>query len=392
MNRRGHLDAVVVGGGVVGTACALGMVAAGLDVALVEATEPSDWSPTQSDLRVYAFAPDNATLLDALGAWDEVKRARVQPYRRMRVWDAAGGGALEFSADGFARPELGWIVEHGLLVDRLWHRAQQRGVAMRCPARVTTLDQDDESVRIGLDDGSTLDARVVIAADGAQSILRELAGIHSDDRDYAQLGLVAYVHSEQPHRETAFQRFLPGGPLALLPCTEGRSSIVWSLPSDEARRLSDADPDTFNRELTRASDGCLGALTLDSVRAAFPLRRKLARTQLAGRMLLMGDAAHVVHPLAGQGVNLGLRDVSAWLRHVREAMAKKRDFDAPSRLQRWARERRSDNAVSALAFEAINRIYSNDQPVATLLRGHALGIAGRVPMLRHALWRHAAGL
>ncbi|MBW8822788.1 MAG: FAD-dependent monooxygenase [Xanthomonadales bacterium] len=392
MNRRGRFDAVVVGGGVIGAACALGMADAGLDVALVEVAEPSAWSPTNPDLRVYAFAPDNAVLLDALNVWSDVARQRVQPYRRMRVWDAAGGDALEFSADELARPRLGWIVEHGLLVDCLWRQLERRGVVVRCPARVTGIEQDDSGVRLVLDDGGMLDARVAIAADGGQSALRELAGIDTDDRDYNQLGLVAYVRSELPHAETAFQRFLPGGPLALLPCTGGRSSIVWSLPVDEARRRMDIDAPAFNRELTRASDACLGALELDSPRAAFPLRRKLAQAQRAGRVLLMGDAAHVVHPLAGQGVNLGLRDVSAWLRSVRDARAKGRDFDAASRLQRWARERRSDNTISTLAFEAINRAYSNDQPIATLLRGHALGVAGRVPVLRHALWRHAAGL
>lgn len=392
MNRRGRFDAVVVGGGVVGTACALGMADAGLEVALVEAAEPPPWSAAQPDLRVYAFAPDNAALLESLDAWRDVARQRAQPYRRMRVWDAAGGGALEFDADDLARPQLGWIVEHGLLVDRLWSRLERRGVVVRCPARVTGLEQDDAGVHLALDDGTALDARIAIAADGGQSALRALAGIATDDRDYGQLGLVAYVHSEHPHRDTAFQRFLPGGPLALLPCPAGRSSIVWSLPEDEARRLRETEAGAFARELTRASDACLGALELDSMRAAFPLRRRLARAQRAGRVLLMGDAAHVVHPLAGQGVNLGLRDVSAWLRSVRDAQAKGRDFDASSRLQRWARERRSDNTVSTLAFEAINRGYSNDQPIATLLRGPALGIAGRVPMLRHALWRHAAGL
>lgn len=391
MNRRGRFDAVVVGGGVVGSACALGMADAGLEVALVEAAPPPAWSPEQPDLRVYAFAPDNAALLEALDTWDDVRRARAQPYRRMRVWDAAGGGALQFDSDELARPQLGWIVEHGLLVDRLWRRLERRGVVVRCPARVIAMEQDDGGVRLVLDDDSTISARIAIAADGGHSALRGFAGIATDDRDYHQLGLVAYVRSELPHRETAFQRFLPGGPLALLPCVEGRSSIVWSLPEDEARRLREADATAFGHALTRASDGCLGGLELDSMRAAFPLRRRLARAQLAGRVLLMGDAAHVVHPLAGQGVNLGLRDVSAWLRSVREAKAKGSDFDASSRLQRWARERRSDNTVSALAFEAINRGYSNDNPVATLVRGPALGIAGRIPMLRHALWRHAAG-
>lgn len=392
MNRRGRFDAVVVGGGVVGIACALGMADAGLDVALVEASQPPAWSSTQPDLRVYAFAPDNAVLLDALDAWGDVLRQRVQPYRRMRVWDAAGGDALEFDADELARPQLGWIVEHGLLVDRLWRQLERRGVDVRCPARVSGLGQDEAGVRLTLDDGGTLDARIAIAADGGQSAVRELAGIATADRDYGQLGLVAYVRSERLHHETAFQRFLPGGPLALLPCPDGRSSIVWSLPVDEARRLMELDAAAFNRELTRASDACLGTVELDSARAAFPLRRRLARAQRANRVLLMGDAAHVVHPLAGQGVNLGLRDVSGWLRSVGDAKAKGRDFDAASRLQRWARERRSDNTVSTLAFEMINRAYSNDLPVSTLLRGHALGIAGRLSMLRHALWRHAAGV
>ena len=410
MTRRGRtqgarLDVAVVGGGVVGTAAALALARLGLEVALVESLAPSPWSAAHRDLRVYAFAPDNAALLDDLGVWTAVRAARVQPYRSMRVWDAGGDAELAFDADAFARSELGWIVEHGLLVDRLWSALAAAGVQVHCPARVVELEQHDDGARLRLDDG-VLDARLVLAADGADSTVRALAGISTDTHDYAQRGVVAFVASEQPHAATAWQRFLPGGPLALLPfvdpgqhdgkvaidragCT---SSIVWTLPEAAAQRALTLDEDSFNRELTAAFGARLGALQLRSQRAAFPLRRQLADRYADGRVLLLGDAAHVVHPLAGQGVNLGLRDVAALRDSVRDAQARRVDYAAASRLARWARTRRSDNAASAHAFGAINRMFSNDDLLATLLRGPMLGVAGRIPPLARALWRHAAGV
>ena len=399
MNRRARLDAVVVGGGVVGSACALALAREGLDVALLESRAPAPWSPAGRDLRVYAFAPDNATLLDGLDAWASVLAARAQPYRHMRVWDAAGGGELVFDADAFARTELGWIVEHGLLVDRLWSALPRSGVRVQCPARVVELEPHDDGAKLRLDDGSTFDARLVIAADGADSSVRRLLGIAMDVHDYAQKGVVAFIRSERPHARTAWQCFLPTGPLALLPFgDEGSdaprghcSSIVWTLPSAEAERVLALDEPVFSRELTAASGGRLGMLALDSSRAAFPLRRQLAGEYLRGRVLLLGDAAHVVHPLAGQGVNLGLRDVAALQALVRDAGARRADYAAEARLARWARTRRSENALSAHAFGAINGVFSNDRLAATLLRGPLLGLAGRMPPLAHALWRHAAG-
>ena len=379
-------DVAIVGGGVVGAACALALSREGLEVVLVEAAEPARWSASQPDLRVYAMAPDSVALLESLGVWPSVASARAQPIRHMRVWDAAGGDALSFDADA-----LGWIAEHGLLVDRLWQALHRAGIRIECPARVVAMTQDGQSVRLDLGDGASVQARLAIAADGGNSALRELAGIETRARDYAQRGLVAYVRSEQPHRATAWQRFLPGGPLALLPCADGRSSIVWTLPEDDVADMVAMDAGAFDDRLTRASDRCLGALSVDSPRVAFPLRRVLAQSQCAGRVLVIGDAAHVVHPLAGQGVNLGLRDVAALRATVAAARVKGMPFDSPSRLQRWARARRSDNTVSALAFEAINRVYAGDALLPTLLRGRALGLAGRLAPLRDALWRHAAG-
>ncbi|MEO5963024.1 MAG: FAD-dependent oxidoreductase, partial [Thermomonas sp.] len=236
-SRRGALDAVVAGGGVVGAATALMLAREGLSVALVEPRQPNAWSPETRDLRVYAFAPDNAGLLEDLGVWPAVCGARVQPYRRMRVWDAAGGDALEFDADTLGQPQLGWIIENTLLVDRLWAALPAAGVRVLCPARIEALQQDEAGVQLQLDDGVELRARFAVAADGAQSALRGLAGIDCTRRDYAQRGLVGFIATEQPHQDTCWQRFLPSGPLAVLPFNGDNdatllghiSSIVWTL-------------------------------------------------------------------------------------------------------------------------------------------------------------------
>jgi len=390
MSRRDSSDILIVGGGVVGAAAALALARDGRQVTLVEAREPAPWQVAEPDLRVYAFAPDNAKLLDELGVWAGVRSARVQPYRRMEVWDAAGGDRLEFDADAFGRRELGWIVEHGLLVDRLWAALPAAGVRVVCPGRVTGLSQDQEHAVLELDSGTRLRARLALAADGGDSPLRTLAGIETYTHDYGQNGLVAFIEHERPHADTCWQRFLPTGPIAFLPFGgDGhRSSIVWTLPEAEALRLLAVDDAGFLRELEAAFAGTLGALSGVSKRAAFPLRRQLAQQHVAGRVAVIGDAAHVVHPLAGQGVNLGLRDVRA----LRERLAGARDPGVATALARWARGRRSENAIAAYAFDGLNRLFSNDAVLPTLLRGPALGLVGKLPPLRHAFWRRAAGL
>ncbi len=391
MSRRGRLDVVVVGGGVVGATCALALAGLGLDIALVEGREPVRWSPQTPDLRVYAFAPDNAALLERCGVWSAVRDAKAQPYRRMRVWDAAGGGEVLFDADALGRDQLGWIIENNLLVDRLWSALPAAGVHLHCPARVESIEQDDSGVRLRLEDGTRLDARLAVAADGADSTLRELAGLQVSAHDYQQRGVVAFVDTELPNQATAWQRFLPTGPLAFLPFGESRSSIVWTLPNAEAERVLALDEEDFNRELASAFEARLGDVRVASKRAAFPLRRQLAEAYVSGKVLLMGDAAHVVHPLAGQGVNLGLRDVARLHATLDRALARGVDWSAPHRLARWARECRSENAAAAYAFDGINRFFSNDEMHATLLRGPLLGLAGKLPALTNLFWKRASG-
>lgn len=392
MSRRMRQDVVVVGGGVVGASCALALAQAGMTVTLIESREPAAWQAGSPDLRVFAFAADNVQLLQRLGVWEAIVQTRAWPYRRMQVWDAAGGDDLVFDADRFGRSELGFIVENSLLQDRLWKALPAAGVDVQCPARVEALEQDADGVRLRLQDGRRLEAALAVAADGAASTLRELAGIEVASHDYQQRGVVAYVDSAEPNQSTAWQRFLPGGPLALLPVAGQRSSIVWTVPDVEADRLLALEDADFARELTRASGGRLGDLTLVSPRAAFPLRRQLAHRYVSGRVLVLGDAAHVVHPLAGQGVNLGLRDVAAlqrWLAPSADRRGQPRL--SPQRLQRWARERHSDNTVSAYGFDAINRVFSNDEMHLTLARGRVLGCVGKWPPLVQAFWKRAAG-
>ncbi len=381
-------DAVVVGGGAVGATAALELQRKGLQVALIEPREPAPWNPQGKDLRVFAIAPDSMALLDDVGAGARIRRARAPAYRRMQVWDAAAPKQpIVFSAAALARPQLGWIVENALLQDALWQSLRATDVRLVLGTHVVELAHDERSVRLVLDNGEHLEARRVLAADGGASQVRQSIGIETKSHDYGQRGIVAYVDHELDHQSTCWQRFLPTGPLAFLPVEGRASSIVWTVPDALAQDLLALDDAQFLQQLERAFDGPLGALTGVSKRAAFPLRRQLATSFVEGRVALLGDAAHVVHPLAGQGVNIGFRDVLG----LRELSAGKA-WDDQTAWNRWGRTRRSESAVGAYGFEALNALFTSDAVLPTLVRGPALGVVNKIPGLTRAFWRKAAGL
>lgn len=392
MNSRTQFDAIVVGGGIVGCSAVLALAQCGLKTLHIDHRGAPSWQEDQPDVKVYAIAPDNVAFFETLGVWQSIRNARVQPYHRMVVWDAAGGKELSFNAAELGTPALGWIIESTLLIDRLRAHIHARGIDCLCPAQVVSLECDDDQARIRLDDGQRFAARVIVAADGRTSALRSMAQIAVSTRPYGHQAIMALIQTQRPHEATAWQRFLTTGPFAVLPWSQGQSAIVWTVPDANAHWLMEQDEAVFNHFQTNAFGARLGAMHLKSQRYCFPLVRQLAQRYLHGRVALVGDAAHVVHPLAGQGVNLGLRDVERLYASVVRAHSRGVDWSTPYQLQRWERQRRSEDTMAAMSFDAIHRLYSNDAVMPVLLRGTLLQAAGQVSPFRYWLWRHAAGI
>src|SRR5580765_873952 len=395
MTSRRVADVVIVGAGMVGAALALDLAQRGFDITLIESRAPAPWrAEDEVDLRVVALAASSIALLRRLDVWMAIASARASAYRRMRVWDALAPGSLGFDAAEDGASALGYIVENKLIQSVLWQAVERcSDIALHCPARVVAseLDADGAARRLAFEHGSLLRARLVVAADGADSALRGLLGIETRERDYAQRGIVAHVAHERTHEATAWQRFLPGATLAFLPLADGRSSIVWSVANAEAERLLALDDESFRAELGAAFDFHLGAVTATTKRAAFPLRLRLAERYIGPRFALVGDAAHVVHPLAGQGVNLGFRDAVELADVLDDARERKADFASEQALRRYERRRRSDNAMSAQAFDAIQRGFGSDNPTLAGLRAAGLALVDRVTPLKRFFARRAAG-
>lgn len=388
----GLLDVAVVGGGMVGAAAALALARAGFSVALIDAREPAAWAASDEvDLRVVGLAPSSIELLDELGVWQAIRSARASAYARMVVWDAENGATLHFDAADDGRDVLGYIVENSLVQASLWHALDDADVRRIVPAEVVSYTMREDRAQLELADGQGVSARLIVAADGAESPLRAMVGIGTHGRDYTQRAIVAHVATARAHESTAWQRFLPTGPLALLPLADGRSSIVWSLPDEEATRLLSLDDDAFADAVGIASDFRLGPVVRVSRRAAFPLRLKLADRYEVGRMVLLGDAAHAVHPLAGQGVNLGLRDVAELRDTLVEARDAGRDIAATHVLRRYARRRRSADGLDAWSFDALARIYAWRSAPLVAARGMGVRALDALGPVKRLLARHAAG-
>lgn len=347
-------DVIVIGSATVGSTAAVALSRLGLEVALIDRRVPVE-RPTQAELdpRVVAVSPGSQRLLDAVGAWSGLDPARLAPYSEMQV--AAGRGRLEFKAAEHGLPRLGWIAELPEL-DRVTAAAADaaRRVETIWPATVRQLRPGVDSVEVELDSGRRLTGRILLGADGARSRVRAAAGIAVDSHHYNQKALVAHLETSRPNPGIAWQRFGELGPLALLPLPGGRSSLVWSVHLDQAERLMALDDDQFAAAIQAHANGApFGTIEQVGRRHALTLIRRQSRRLAAGRVALLGDAARSVHPLAGQGQNLGLGDVAALIEILGDW---KRDRDPVALLARYGRRRWSDSVLVAGGIHLFNEI------------------------------------
>ena len=393
-----QFDVVVVGGGIVGATLALLLVRSGgfapQRVCVLEREVARQWqADAPPDLRVLALSRASERILAAAGAWQQIAAARVGPYERMHVWHASaaarGPAALQFDAAEIAEPNLGVIVENALVQSVLQQQLQAQGIALR-QSSLAHLQFSAAALQLTAGEVN-ISTRLLVGADGARSAVRRLAGLWVDDEDYGQSALVANVRSARSHENTAWQRFLGEGTLALLPLRSGESSIVWSLPAARAKALLAMPAPDFERALTGDSDEVLGELTLASARAAFALHRMSARQYVLERCALVGDAAHVVHPLAGQGVNLGLLDAAALAQVLGNGQREREDPGALRLLRKYERWRKAENETMSRAFDTFNRLLSTGSDPIARLAQRGLAMVGSSDVLRRLFMGRALG-
>ena len=385
-------DILIAGGGMVGNtlACALGE--SGLKVGVIEpqATE-AERAPGTFDLRVSALTLASQTVFEKLGVWPAV-RARAAAVEAMRVWE--GASVLHYDSAEIGEPSLAWIVENRTLVAALTARLRSfSNVTWLCPEQLAEVEFSEERVTATLVSGRRLSARLLVGADGAQSKVRAAVEIGWQQHDLGQSAIVAVVRTEKPHGNTACQHFLPTGPLAFLPLNEPHTvSIVWSADQARATALMQLDDAAFNAELQGAFGDALGRVALASPRAALPLALGFAAHYCAHRVALIGDAAHTVHPLAGQGVNLGILDAVTLAEVLTGAARMQRDVGARSLLRRYERARKGEDVGMQLVTGGFRYLFGSEHASLRALRTAGLSITERVPLLKHFFMRRASGL
>ncbi|MDH3579164.1 MAG: FAD-dependent monooxygenase [Hyphomicrobiales bacterium] len=397
--RNERFDVAIAGGSFVGLAQALALASADADirVAVIDRTPPEEAGMARSDGRATALSAASRQLFDILGVWDDVADA-AQPIVDIDITDS--------SLDTLVRPRLlhfdtelrpgeaaAWMVENHILRRALIARANaQAGIRFLAPETVTGFANDDGGVTLALAGGSDLSAALLVVADGRKSALRKAAGIKTIGWSYPQIGIVATVAHEKPHDGVAIQHFLPAGPFAILPLTGNRASLVWTEEAARGREIVALDDARFLAELKPRFGTRFGAVSLAGPRGAFPLDLHIARSFIAERVALVGDAAHGVHPLAGQGLNIGLRDVAALTQVLVDARRLGLDAVGWQALRRYEQWRRFDSAFSGLAMDALNRLFSNDNTPLRALRSLGLGLVDRAPALKRFFVHEAAGM
>ncbi len=373
-------------------ACALGD--SRLKVAVLDHAPTAAPPQTGYDLRVSAITLASRALFENIGAWEGMTRRRVSPVAEMQIWDSIGSGSIHFNAAEIGEPCLNYIIENSViqaaLVERLHHFTN---IHYLCPVAIADIALADGGATVTLKDGRSLRTRLLVGADGADSQVRRAAGIEKQSLDLDQTGIVATVTTEKPHEQTARQRFLTTGPLAFLPLSEPHScSIVWSADTARADQLLALDDTGFISELQEAFGASLGKIQTLGPRAAFPLALSHAKAYTAPNLALVGDAAHTVHPLAGQGVNLGFLDAAALAEVLLDAAANQKDIGAHAVLRRYERWRKGDNLAMVSITGGFRYLFSNDMPMVSQLRNTGLNLTNAVTPVKNFIMRRASGL
>ncbi|MGL5812039.1 MAG: FAD-dependent 2-octaprenylphenol hydroxylase [Aeromonas sp.] len=392
------VDVVIVGGGMVGLGLAAALKNSALSVAIVEGQLPETVLGEAPDNRVSALSLASQRILQSVGAWDGIAGRRLQAYDRMAVWEQDSFGHIDFDAASLRQSALGHIVENrviqlALLDAILDGDGGASNIQLLSPARAQSLQVSEAGAILLLEDGRALSARLVVAADGAHSWVRRQADIPLTSWDYGHHALVATVRTSDPHDGVARQIFTPDGPLAFLPLWQpDLCSIVWSIPAARAEALCACDEEQFNRQLTVAFDGRLGLCKVEGARSAIPLTARYARDFARERLVLVGDAAHTIHPLAGQGVNLGLLDAAALAEQLLKSQRAGADIGLLDNLRGYERWRKSEAARMLAAMEGLKRLFGGSNPLKKLVRGVGLRAVDVLTPLKQGMIRAAMGL
>jgi len=380
MSNSKKTEIIIIGGGMVGLSLAAVLLKMQFTVTVVESKEPLlNWEATDYDARVSAINIASYRFLNYIDVWSDLREMCVAPLERMLVWDALGGGEIQFDAAEVNKESLGYIVENREIVRALWKKlSKDANCKLLFPCKPEQVNVDDKGVHLQCDNGKTITADVIVGADGAHSWLRHQMPADMVEKPYQQHALVAVIKTEKPHERRALQPFLKTGPLGVLPLSDPyQISIVWSTNPTHADKLSSMPIEDFNRALTNALDSRLGNMSCLSERRVIPLIMRHAQHYVSERMVLVGDAAHTIHPLAGQGVNLGFMDAACLAETLREAKEKKRDIGSKNVLRRYERWRKGDNTLMLLAMRGFKECFSEQSPLWVTLRSFGLNATNR---------------
>jgi 2-octaprenylphenol hydroxylase len=395
---KSEFDLIVLGGGLVGLTVANLCVQAGLEVVLVEAKTPVlEWPQDSIDSRCSTISRSSQKIFETLSIWDRLVEESASPYRKMVVWDKLGFGDIHFDAAEVGEPDLGHVIENRVILRALWHklkeRAHQNNITTLFSSRPVNLQVTPTEVMLELENKVFLKAKLIIGADGNRSWLRETAKFKTIQRDYHQQALVCTVKTEREHQETAWQRFLPEGPLAFLPLLDPHtSSIVWTSTPEKIQALIHLSEEQFCLTLAHAFDYRLGKILSIGERLSFPLNRLHTKQLVVERVALVGDAAHVIHPLAGQGVNMGLRDADCLAKILSKAKKEHNDIGHYLILRKYERARQGQVLMMIAAMEFFKQTFGAQFSLAVGLRSVGLTIVNKSQYLKKKIISQAMGI